>query len=153
MIRAQAHTYIARPRAAVFRFVAIDFFQNYRRWSPEVIQLQATSPGPVGLGSTGRQVRIDFGRRTEVNFRVTVFDELKRIDFRGISVPLLSSYRFAEAHRQTRLTFLFELARLDLPIWPISGLIHRQVQAGAERMVWNIKRLLESDSKMLTRRQ
>lgn len=150
MVRTQAHICIARPRTEVFRFVATDFFENYRRWSPEVIVLQATSPGPIGLGSTGRQVRVDFGRRTEVSFRVSAFDELNRIDFQGLSMPMLSSYRFIEVDRHTRLTFIFELARLDIFMRPFTGLINQKVQRGAQQMVWNIKRLLESDAARLS---
>ena len=66
MIRAQATTIIARPVSEVFQFVATDFFANYPRWSPEVVKLRPTSPSPIRVGSTGWQVRIDYGRRTEL---------------------------------------------------------------------------------------
>jgi hypothetical protein len=146
MIRAQANTLIMRPRTEVFRFVATDFFANYPRWSPEVLMLRATSPGPIAVGSTGRQVRVDYGRRTELSFRVTVFEADSRVDFRGISQPMFSSYRFAEMGGQTRLTFIFELNRLDYLMRPFSGLINMKVQQGVEQVVWNIQRLLESNS-------
>jgi hypothetical protein len=145
MIRAQASTIIAQPASEVFRFVATDFFVNYPRWSPEVMALRATSPRPIRLGSTGWQVRVDYGRRTEVSFRVSVFEERRRIDFQGISVPMLSSYRFVELNQRTRLTFLFELKRMDYVIRPFSGLINLKVQQGAQQVVGNIKRLLEAE--------
>ena len=59
MITAQASTLIRRPLEDVFRYVSVDFFQNYPKWSPEVIELKCMSPGPVRLGTVGRQVRND----------------------------------------------------------------------------------------------
>jgi hypothetical protein len=147
MIRAQATTIIARHPSEVFQFVATDFFANYPRWSPEVVMLRATSPGPLRVGSTGWQARVDFGRRTELSFRVSILDECKRVDFQGISLPMLSSYRFVEINRMTRLTFLFELKHLDFGIRPFSGLINLKVQQGAKQVVGNIKRLLEAEAR------
>jgi hypothetical protein len=145
MVQAQAHVLIARSCPEVFRFVAVDFFRNYRKWSPEVILLQPISPGPIRLGSTARQIRVDFGRRTEVTFRVSVFEQQRRIDFQGISAPIWSSYRFVEVGTRTRLTFKFELSRLELLMRPFEKTIERKVQEGVERLVWNIKRLMESE--------
>jgi hypothetical protein len=145
MIRAQATTIIARHPSEVFQFVATDFFANYPRWSPEVVMLRATSPGPLRVGSTGWQARVDFGRRTELSFRVSILDECKRVDFQGISLPMLSSYRFVEINQRTRLTFLFELKRLDYVMRPFSGLINLKAQQGAQQVVGNIKRLLEAE--------
>ncbi len=65
-------------------------------------------------------------------------------------MPMLSSYRFIEVDRHTRLTFIFELARLDIFMRPFTGLINQKVQQGAQQMVWNIKRLLESDAARLS---
>jgi len=146
MIRVQATTFIARPAAEVFRYVATDFFTNYPRWSPEVVMLRATSPGPLRVGSTGWQVRVDYGRRTELSFRVSLLEECRRVDFRGISMPMLSSYRFVEVNRKTRLTFLFELTRLELFMRPFSGLINMKAQQGAQQVVSSIKRLLEAQA-------
>jgi len=37
---------IERPSAEVFKFIGVDFFQNYPKWSPEVIQLEALTEAP-----------------------------------------------------------------------------------------------------------
>ena len=152
MIRAQATTLIARPNAEVFRYVATDFFKNYPLWSPEVVMLRATSPGPIRVGSTGWQARVDFGRRTELSFRVSIFDEGRRVDFQGISMPMLSSYRFVEINQRTRLTFLFELKRIDYFMRPFTGLINLKVQQGAQQVVNNVKRLLEAETRIASDR-
>ena len=44
---------------------------------------------------------------------------------------------------QTRLTFVFELTRLDFFMRPFEKLIRVAVQEGAQRTVRNIKGLLE----------
>lgn len=93
MVRAQARTIIARPAEQVFNLIAVDFFKNYKRWSPEVVSLELKSEGPVRVGTTCRQVRIDQGRSTESTFRVSGFEPGKRIDFQGTSNSFRVSYQ------------------------------------------------------------
>ena len=81
MVTARASILIARPPEAVFQFVALDFFANYRRWSPEVKRLDILTPGPIRVGSLARQVRVDHGPRTESTFRVKVLDDPRRLEF------------------------------------------------------------------------
>jgi len=145
MIRASATALIARPPPRVFRFVATDFFENYQRWSPEVVSVQQLSQGPVDLGTTGRQVRIDHGRRTDATFRVSAFEPERRITFEGISDPFAISYRLEGVGDGTRLTFEFELSRLALYMRPLERLIRGGVQDAAERIVRNIKDLIEAE--------
>ena len=123
MVRAQASTLIARPAEQVFNFIAVDFLKNYRRWSPEVVSLQPQSDGPVRVGMACRQVRIDQGRRTESTFRVSRFEPGKRIEFQGISNPFRVSYQLDPIAEKTRLTFIFELSRLELYMRPFEKLI------------------------------
>ena len=146
MIRSQASTIISRPATAVFEYVAVDFFLNYQRWSPEVISLRATTPGPVGLGTRGRQVRIDRGIRTECWFRISVFDFARQVDFKCTTAPMLSSYRIEGLGERSRLTFLFEYAGSDFWLRPFKGQIQRTVQRGTQQVVANIKGLVESNS-------
>jgi phage-related protein len=144
MIRSQASIRIARPAPLVFDFVATDFFRNYRHWSPEVVSLQAITDGPVGLGSQGRQVRIDMGVRTVCRFRVSRFEPTRRIDFQCTSPNILSSYRIAQEGEATRLTFLFEYSGSNVLLRPFRKQIDRTVQRGVEKVVRKIKDLLES---------
>jgi hypothetical protein len=46
---------------------------------------------------------------------------------------------------QTGLTFIFELSRLQLYMRPFERLIRTTVQREAERVVMNIKRLIERE--------
>jgi hypothetical protein len=54
-------------------------------------------------------------------------------------------YQFDAASQHTRLTFTFELRRIDLIMRPFEKLIRTAVQEGAERTVRNLKRLIEAE--------
>jgi hypothetical protein len=43
----------------IFEFIGVNFFSNYPRWSPEVVELEKLSDGDIAVGTLGRQVRID----------------------------------------------------------------------------------------------
>jgi hypothetical protein len=146
MVKAQSQTVIKRPAERVFQFIAVDFFQNYPRWSPEVVALQATSTGPVQLGTTGRQVRIDQGRRTESTFRVSRYEVGRQIAFQGAPTPFHITYALAPLGDDTRLTFTFELSHLEFFMRPFEKLIRLAMQDGAEQVTRNLKSLIEAES-------
>ena len=144
----KASIVIGRPPEDVFHFVGADFFANYRRWSPEVQDLKQLTPGGVGLGTRARQVRVDQGHRTESTFGVTIFQPHERICFEGISNPYRCDYQFTRngADGSTRVTFTFELPKLEMYMRPFEKLIRVVLQDGAERTVRNLKRLIEAES-------
>lgn len=146
MVRARAATLIHRPPEPVFGFIARDFFANYPRWSPEVQRLEVLTPGSIRVGSRARQVRVDQGRRSESTFRVTALEEPARVEFAESSDLFRVAYRFDPVGEQTRVTFAFELTRLELYLRPFERLIQVAVQEGAERMVRRIKLLVERET-------
>lgn len=145
MVKAQASIEIERPPDAVYAFIAEGFEHNYPRWSPEVKDLRLISKGPMRVGTLARQVRVDQGRRTESTFKITKMQPGERLTFQGTSFPFLVDYRFDAAVQHTRLTFTFELRRIDLMMRPFEKLIRAAVQDGAERTVRNLKRLIEAE--------
>ena len=145
MVKVQASMLISRPPERVFQFVAVDFLRNYARWSPEVISLQPLSEGPVRVGTSWRQVRVDQGRRTESTFRVSRLEPGRRLDFEGTSNPFSVAYQLEPVEDRTRLTFTFELSRLELFMRPFEKLIRIAMQDGAEKVVRNIRHLVETD--------
>ena len=56
MVKAQASVVITQPVTSVFNFVAVNFFDNYPRWSPEVVELKPTTSPPVRVGTAGHLV-------------------------------------------------------------------------------------------------
>lgn len=145
-IRVQTDVLIRRSPDAVFRYVAEDFFRNYRRWSPEVIELRCMTAGPLGIGTRGRQVRVDFGRRTQSIFKVVVFERGRRIDFCGVSDPYRISYQFEGIEGKTRLSFVFEWVRSGMVLRTLEKPLQAVLQKSGERVVRNIKRLLEVET-------
>lgn len=137
---------IIRPLDEVFHFIGVDFFKNYPRWSPEVVECELLSDPPLRLNSLARQVRIDQGQRSESTFRVTCFDPLKKLTFEGVSNPYRCFYDFKQGSspEQTEITFTFELLKLEIFMLPFEKLIRIAVREGAYRTVRNLKTLLES---------
>ena len=145
MITAKADALVFQDIEPVFRFVALDFMSNYPRWSPEVIDLEPLSTGPIQPGYQARQIRVDQGHKTESTFEVAELIPLKRVSFKGITAPYCSIYEFADCNSSTQLSFTFELHQLDFLMRPFEKLIRAALQDGAERVVRNLKRLVESE--------
>ncbi len=53
----RANTIVSCPAAELFRFLGDGLFDNYPKWSPEVKELEQLTPGPVRLGTEGRQAQ------------------------------------------------------------------------------------------------
>ena len=137
---------INKPVDEVFHFIAVDFFENYPRWSPEVQELELLSAPPLQLNSLVRQVRIDNGQRSESTFKITTFKVGQKLVFEGVSNAYRCSYDFVSTNppASTQISFTFELLKLELFMLPFEKLISIAVQDGAKRTVRNLKTLIES---------
>lgn len=147
-----ASVVVERPAVEVFKYIGDDFFQNYPKWSPEVKELKQITPGPVKFGTIARQSRIDHGRRTENNFRVTTYEQNARLVFAGTTDPFRCIYDLEEINsgKSTKLTFTFELLELQLVMRPFEALVRSSIRDGSERTVENIKQLMESNDAIVT---
>ena len=129
---------------AAYTFIGHGFFENYRKWCPQVVELEPLSPPPIGEGAKGRQVTRDRGIDSESTFVVSTFAPSKLFEIKGSSEPFRSAYELAPAgDGATRLTFTFELEHIDLVMRPFQKLIRTALQEGAAQTVENLKRLLE----------
>jgi hypothetical protein len=149
MISARSQINIGQPVSKVYAFVVTDFFKNYPRWSPEVVELEAIGAKNIALGSRGRQIRVDQGRRSETRFEVTELVDNKRAVFDGdLQAKFAIRYDFQSiSDHECLLVFEFELKKLDFFMMPFQKLIKLAIQDGAERTIRNIKRLVEFESK------
>lgn len=146
MIHSEAYVIIQCPIDAVWEFIAVDFFRNYPRWSPEVKELQTLDSGPLRVGFMARQVRVDQGHRSESTFKIADFQLQKRLCFEGVSNPYRVIYEFECLHPATRLLFRFELLKLELFMMPFEKLIHFALQDGVQRVVRSLKNLVEAEA-------
>jgi hypothetical protein len=143
---AKARTLIECPPAEIFRYLGDGFFENYPKWSPEVVELESITDGPLKLGTIARQVRIDQGRRTETRFTINVYEPDKRLGFAGISDPFRCTYELRDINSgKSELIFTFELSEIQMFMRPFEKLIRVVVQEGAERTVRNLKQLTEAN--------
>jgi uncharacterized protein YndB with AHSA1/START domain len=94
---------IRRPPEDVFRFLAE--LENIPKWNYVIIETHKTSEGPVGVGTTYRQVR-SLPSRSEEAFEVTEFEPERRLAIRGGLGPLhgTMSYTLEPIDGGTRLT-------------------------------------------------
>ncbi|MGF1562088.1 MAG: SRPBCC family protein [Geminicoccaceae bacterium] len=141
----RASAVIQSPPETVFQYIGVDFFTNYPKWSPEVVELNQLSDGAMGVGMLARQVRTDQGRRIESKFEVTAFEPHKQLVFSGVPDPFRCTYDLVpvEDGAATELTFIFEGFELRPHMRPFEKLIRRVVQDGAVRTTGNLKRLIE----------
>lgn len=71
MAQGEVSVVIERPAADVFA-VLCDVEQNHR-WSSTAREGHPTSDGPIGVGSTAREVSVFLGRRIVVDSRIVEF--------------------------------------------------------------------------------
>ena len=143
LIHSRHSTLIRRSVEDVYRFIAVDFFRNYRRWSPEVSELQQVTAGEMRVGVTGRQGRYDHGYRSEATFRVTGMTALRELRFSSVTGPDFDvCYLFEPAATDTRISFEFRL-RLPLVMFPLRERVANTVEHGGRRVVANLQALLD----------
>ncbi|MBS0299029.1 MAG: SRPBCC family protein [Proteobacteria bacterium] len=142
----RAYTIVSCSTAELFQYIGAGLFDNYPKWSPEVKELEQLTPGPVGLGTEGRQVRVDQGRRSESKFKISAFEPGQRITLVGVSDPFRCTYELQEINpvQSTKLIFSFELLEILAIMRPFEGLVRVAIKDGANRTVQNIKRLVEA---------
>ena len=142
LLRSQNSVMINRKVEDVYQFVAVDFFQNYRKWCPEVSELEQITRGAMRVGVTGRQVRYDMGYRSEATFRVTRLTPMRELRFASLSKPEFGvCYRFEPLMSKTRLSFDFHLS-LPLFMLPVQHRVEQAVNKGGSRVVTNLQTLL-----------
>ena len=71
---------IRRAIEDVFAFLAD--FENVPTWNYAIVETKKTSPGPVGVGTTYRQIR-SIPDRSEEGFKVTAFEPTNRPEVHG----------------------------------------------------------------------
>jgi len=108
MPQAQHSVTIDRPIEAVFAFVADG--ENCPQWRPGVLDIKRVS-GDGGVGTTYEQgVRGPMGRRIAADYRITVSEPNRRLEFQTVTGPARphGRYDFEGAGDGTRLTFALD---------------------------------------------
>jgi uncharacterized protein YndB with AHSA1/START domain len=135
---------IRRPIEEVFAFLAD--FENVPRWNHAIESTTKTSPGPVGVGSTYRQIRLE-PSRSEEGFEVTVFEPGSRLAIDGEIGPFHArvDYRLEPIEGATRLINDVELqpsSAVSKLLAPFAG---SKIKAAVAENLDALKRVLETD--------
>jgi uncharacterized protein YndB with AHSA1/START domain len=145
MITVARSVVINRPIDQVFDFVAN--FENEPRWMPGILESRKTSVGPIGVGTTFREVVQNLGPRMENTFAVTQYVPPRTFAIKSTSGPLefQVTYSFEPITEGTRFTGTGAMEpqgffKLIAPLF--AAVVGRQIQQGRT----NLKHLLETQS-------
>ena len=144
-LRGAAEDVISCPQGKAFAFIGFGFFENYRKWCPQVVELESLSPEPIEAGPMARQVTLERGIKSESTFRISAFRPCGLIAIAGVSERFNSTYALEPADgERTKIAFSLELEELDFAMRPFQKLIRAALQEGAAQTVENLKTLLEN---------
>ena len=135
---------IQRPAAQVFAYLAD--FENVPAWNYAIEKTSKSSPGPVGAGTTYRQLR-SVPRMSEEGFQVTVFEPVTRLAVEGQIGPFRAStsYVLEAIAGATRLTNNVALEPSHVVLRPIALLAVPKVKAAVAQNLAKLKQILEAD--------
>jgi hypothetical protein len=137
VFRVERSVVIGRSVEDVFTYMAD--FEHEPEWNPVVMKTQKTSAGPLGVGTTYREVTRILGRRLEGTYEVTAFEHPTTFGIRSTSGPLAFAvhYTFQPVPGGTRFTGAGEVhphgpLRLLEPL--LARVIGGQIEAGLRRV-------------------
>lgn len=144
-IREETSIFLSKKTKEVFGFVAVDFFANYRKWSPEVDVLEGLSDGEFGVNYLFRQVQGDKNGLDEAILTVTHFEPNHHFAYANLKEHYSCHYIFEDIQgSSTRLTLVFQLENIDILMRPFNKLLRMSIQEGIRQTANNIKQLLDN---------
>lgn len=143
-VTGEASIEINKPIHDVFSYIGEHFFDNYPKWSADVVEFEPLDGKEVFVGARAKQVRRNNGAEVESVFEIVDYQPVVKLTFKGQSEPYKHSYLLesTEQMQPTRLTFRFELLELEVFMRPFEKLIRSAIEDGAENTVENIKNLI-----------
>lgn len=134
---------IRRPPDDVFAFLAD--FENVPSWNHAIESTTKTSAGPVGVGSTYRQIR-SRPRRSEEWLEVTAFEPAAHLGVEGVIGRFHArlDYRLEPSEAGTRLLNGVELDAASAVSKLLAPLAVSRVKAAVAENLDSLRRILES---------
>lgn len=147
-VMGEASIEINKPIHHVFSYIGEHFFNNYPKWSVEVVEFEPLDGKEVFIGAKAKQTRKDNGAEVESVFEITDYQPSIKLIFKGLTEPYQHSYLLESTDQKqpTCLTFRFELLELEVFMRPFEKLIRAAIEDGAENTVENIKNLIVLES-------
>ena len=143
MIEIKHMVEIAKPVDQVFAYISDP--ANEAKWQADLVEAGKTSEGPVGVGTTGMEVRKMMGRRMETHWECTEFEVDKKMSFKSTSGPMAvqGSYTLEPTDGGTRLAFWLQL-QPSLLMRPFQPLIAGSARKQITRDFASLKGILEA---------
>jgi hypothetical protein len=134
---------IRRPVEEVFAFLAD--LENIPAWNYAIERTWKTSPGPVGVGTTYRQIRT-IPSRSEEGFEVTGFEPTRRLKIHGDVGPFTATigYLLAPMGGTTQLTNAVDLAPSSSVLRLLAPLAVSRVKAAIAANLDTLRQVLET---------
>lgn len=142
MMKFENSVLINRPPEQVFAYVTD--IKNNTVWQTDILELEMTSEGPFGLGSTYRCVNRFMGKRLETEGRVTDYEPYQRCCIRITSgdVRGTTGLFFETVESGTRFTTTGEL---ELTFFRLAGLlVKRKIKSQLKTDMLKLKAVLEN---------
>ena len=136
---------IQRPIDDVFAFLAD--FENIPTWNYAIVQTTKTSPGPVEVGTTYRQIR-SIPTRSEEGFEVTAFEPTTRLEVHGDIGPFTATigYLLAPVGDGTRLVNVVDLEPASAASRLLAPLATSRVKAAVAANLNTLRQVLQAGS-------
>lgn len=142
MISLEFEIFINRVPEDVFAFV----FEpaNAAKWQEGVVLAEFTSEGPLGMGSTWRNVSKMIGREIDLEFEVTDYDPPHRLCYTSISGPVQTKtcVTFESQNGGTLMTFSGE-GKPSGFLKMAEGILRKRLESQFEKNLNKLKALLE----------
>lgn len=140
-MQVEVSTVIDRSVSNVWDFYAVHHVENHPRWDPS-LELEATSDGPIGLGTVIKRRAARFGKTTEGTMEVVEFEPEQAMRFKTQDGTMtINGWVLFEilAEDETRITLGGEFPGMD-------DSMEGNIRLMMERSATNIKNLIESET-------
>jgi uncharacterized protein YndB with AHSA1/START domain len=140
-MQVEVSTVINRPVSTVWEFYAVNHVENHPRWDPS-LELEATSDGPIGLGTVIKRRATRFGETTEGTMEVVEFEPEKAMRVKTQDGPMtINGWVLFEVFGddETRIALGGEFPGID-------DSMEEKIRPMMERSATNIKTLIESET-------
>jgi hypothetical protein len=140
-MRLEVSTVIERPVPVVWDFYAVHHVENHPRWDPS-LELEATSDGPIGVGTVIKRRATRFGGTTEGTMTVVEFEPERAMRVETHDGPMtIHGWVLFEAvgDAATKLTIGGDFVGLE-------DSMAAQLQPMIERSATTIRSLIESET-------
>ena len=136
---------INKPRAEVFAYAADS--ANLLDWSSNIIEYEATPPGPVQADTTAKGVTRVAGRNVDWTAKVTELEDGVMYGYQSVESPMAFTftYRFEDVADGTRVTFRQDTPTLGGFFGKLADpIVTRMYTRSVSTNLANLKEMLEA---------